>query len=95
MGNSEKASGQHLGREEQAMITALRDSGAIDFEQVGKVVSAVAPTVFDPGAVADDYVLKVVTSVFHVAKLGTEKKKLDEIEAVRKMAAEVRTEESE
>ncbi len=94
MGNSESTEKRSQVQErDQMVIAALRDSGVLNFEQLGKAVSQVAPTVFDPGtAAAGDYVVKGVESVIHIYKLDPAFLGLEEVESIRAMAAEVSAE---
>jgi hypothetical protein len=75
---------------EMEILATIRDSGVINFEQLGKVVSQITPALFDPGIAADDYVVKGIDSVIHVWKLSTALTGLEQIESLRTMGAEMR-----
>lgn len=60
------------GERQLKMIKELRDSGAVDFDRLGKLVAKVTPQVFDPSLVATDYVASAYTSVIKIWETGIE-----------------------
>ena len=79
-----------LSAEEMEIVKTIRDSGVINFDQLGKVVSQVAPSVFDPNVVADDYVAKAYSSVLQIYKMSQISLGLEEIASLKQMAGELR-----
>jgi hypothetical protein len=59
-----------LSDKEMDLIRSIRDSGLINFDQLGKLVARVTPELFDPGVVADDYIASCYSSVIKVWKTG-------------------------
>ncbi len=74
---------------EMKLMLSIRDSGVINFDQLGKVVAQVAPAVFDPGVVADDYIASAYTSVLQIWKTGSAPG-LENTENLRSIVGEVR-----
>jgi hypothetical protein len=56
------------GIDEQALAKRLRDSGAIDFDKIGKMVTDLGPNVISPGDAATDYVIVVGDSIAKIYK---------------------------
>lgn len=79
----------NLSPKEMELVMSIRDSGLINFDQLGKVVSQVAPALFDPGVVADDYIASGYSSVIKVWKTGSGPG-LEQIEALRSIGGEIR-----
>lgn len=50
------------------LMKSVRDSGAIDFTKLGQVVTDVAPHLFDPNVVADNYIASGYSDVIKVWK---------------------------
>jgi hypothetical protein len=50
------------------LMRSIRDSGAVDFNKLGQVVSDVAPQLFDPNIVADNYIATGYSDVVKVWK---------------------------
>lgn len=82
---------QALSSKQLEMITTIKDSGVINFDQVGKIVSQITPALFDPGIAADDYVVKGVDSVIHIYKLRDEFAGLEDLAALKRMGEQIRT----
>lgn len=61
-----------LSAQQAKMIKAVRDSKAIDFDRLGKLVTQVGPAALDPGSVADDYVVVAGSSFLRVYVVGDE-----------------------
>lgn len=56
---------------ELALMKTVRDSGVINYDQLGRLVATVTPQLFDPGVVADDYIATGYSSVIKVWKTGS------------------------
>lgn len=56
------------GIDEKALAKRLRDSRAIDFDQLGKLVTELGPNVISPGDSATDYVIVVGDSIAKIYK---------------------------
>lgn len=74
---------------ELELMKTVRDSGVVNFEQLGKLVAKVTPELFDPGVVADDYIASGYSSVIKIWKTGSGLT-LDNIAALRTISSEVR-----
>jgi hypothetical protein len=74
------------------MLAAVRETGLVNFEQLGKIVAQVTPTLFDPGVAADDYVVKAYTDVLQIWKVGLQFGNLEEISALKAVAVEIEEE---
>lgn len=79
----------NLTDKEWEIIKSIRDSGVINFDQLGKLVSKVGPALFDPDVAADDYVVKGYDSVIHVWKLREVLPGLENMAALKTMAEEL------
>ncbi len=72
-----------------ALLKSLQETGAVNFEQIGKIVQEVgSQLVGNPGVVAADYIATGVDSVVHVWKTGLEGK-LDEVATLRENIRQV------
>ena len=78
-----------LSTREMELIKTVRDSGVINFDQLGKLVAKVTPDLFDPGVAADDYIATGYSSVIKIWKMMTAPQ-LDQVEALRKINADLR-----
>lgn len=74
---------------ERDMITMIRDSGVVNFDQLGKLVAKVTPELFNPGIVADDYIASGYSSVIKIWKTGFGGV-LDKVAALRTVSSEIR-----
>lgn len=54
---------------EMTLMKTVRDSGVINYDQLGRLVATVTPQLFDPGVVADDYIATGYSSVIKVYKM--------------------------
>jgi len=81
-----------VSEKERELLTSLRESGVINFNQLGSLVAKVGPSLFDPGVAAEDYVVKGVDSVIHVYKLRGEVPGLENIAELRSMVDSLRNE---
>lgn len=68
------------------VLQALRTSGAVDFEKIGGAVTELAPKLFDPGTVADDYIATGYSSVIKVWKTGMSLEELAQPVELQEMA---------
>ena len=78
-----------LSSREMELIKSVRDSGIVNFEQLGKLVAKVTPELFDPGVVADDYIASGYSSVIKIWKTGMGPQ-LEGLEVLRNMGPEMR-----
>lgn len=79
-----------LSDKEMEIVNSIRDSGVINFDQLGKVVAQVAPALFDPGIAADDYIATGYSSVIRIWKTGIDFGGLEAMVALKNMANEMR-----
>lgn len=78
-----------LSDKEMMLVRSVVDSGVVNFEQLGKLVSKITPDLFDPGVAADDYIATGYSSVIKIWKTSAPAG-LDQIEALRSIAPELR-----
>jgi hypothetical protein len=74
---------------ELEILSAVKESGIINFDQVGKLISKVGPSLFDSGLAAADYVVTAVNSVLRVWSWDT-MPNLGEITELKEMIGEVK-----
>ncbi|MCK9894184.1 hypothetical protein [Frankia sp. AgB32] len=67
------------------LLLRVKESGAIDFEKLGQVVTEVTPQLFDPGVIADDYVASAYSSVAKVWKMDVLHTALEQIGSLQKI----------
>lgn len=75
-----------ISNQQSQVLKKLRDSGAIDFDKMGAVVTEVTPHLFDPGVVADDYIATGYSSVIKVWQTGMTTKTLGDDVQLQDMA---------
>ena len=80
---------QDISAKERELMTQIRDSGVVNFDQLGKLVSKVTPELFNPGVVADDYIASGYSSVIKIWKTGMPGT-LDNIAALKSIATDLR-----
>lgn len=67
---ADKTTKPTLSAQQVKMINMVRDSGAVDFDRLGKLVAKAGTQVFDPGMVATDYIASAYTSIIKVWETG-------------------------
>ncbi|SDY34787.1 hypothetical protein [Tessaracoccus flavus] len=75
-----------VSKAQMEVLEKLRSSGAVDFEKIGGAVTELAPKLFDPGTVADDYIATGYSSVIHVWKTGMALEELGRPAELQEMA---------
>ena len=79
-----------LSAKEWEIVNTIKDSGVINFDQLGKLVAKVGPALFDPGVVADDYIASGYSSVIKVWKTGNVLPGLENVAALKGMVDKIR-----